>query len=316
MNNYQRALLTGATGFIGSHLTQFLVKQGIKVAVLVKQESDPWRIEDIRTSLKFIQCPSMNIEHVQEEILDFQPQVYYHLGWFGVDNHLYNDPRQIIENTKVGVQLLSAVSCAGCKLWVGLGSQAEYGPYDGPISEDSPTKPRTAYGVAKLCVALLSQEFCRLRGMEFLWLRLFSCYGPADKAIGLIPYVILSLLEGKRPSLTEGKQKYDYLYIDDVVEAIWQATCSSKGRGIFNLASGRAYTIREIATRIRDLIDPFLPLGFGEKPYPDGKVTHLEADITRLKAATGWIPKHGLDQGLQKTVAWFKENMIRCRKGI
>ncbi len=81
--------------------------------------------------------------------------------------------------------------------------------------------------------------------------------------------------------------------------------------GVYNLGSGRAVPVREIVETIRDLIDPRLPLGFGERPFAPNQVMHLEADVARLRAATGWAPAVPLRAGLERTVRWFRENRAR-----
>ena len=174
-----------------------------------------------------------------------------------------------------------------------------------------PTDPVTIYGAVKLCVYILAKKLCEAWNIDLVWFRLLASYGPMDDADHLIPFVILSLLRGEKPALTLGEQQWDYLYVTDVAEAIWKAIVTPKAQGIFNLGSGEAYTVRNIVENIRDLIDPNLPIGFGEVPYRPDQIMHLQADTSRLKKATGWSPQVHLDEGLARTVAWFKENKWR-----
>jgi nucleoside-diphosphate-sugar epimerase len=84
---------------------------------------------------------------------------------------------------------------------------------------------------------------------------------------------------------------------------------TAETEGVFNVGSGQPATIRSIAERVRDRIDPRLPLGFGEVAYRPDQVMRLEADVTRLREATGWRPRVGLDEGLTRTVSWFREHL-------
>jgi UDP-glucose 4-epimerase len=302
-----RCLVTGATGHIGSHLVRYLVERGVEVAALVRPTtSNLWRIEDIFHRLHIIKGDLCNIDHSSAAIQEFAPEIVIHLGWHGVGSGYRNDPAQITQNLSGSLKLLELAHECGCKRWIGLGSQAEYGPYDRVLTEDLPTHPVTTYGVAKLCLGLLSGKLCEAYGIGFAWLRLTAAYGPMDDEEHMIPQVILKLLRGEKPSLTLGEQRWDYLYVCDVAEAIWRTAVTPEAQGIFNLGSGEAYSIRSIAERIRDLIAPNLPLGFGEVPYRPDQIMHLQADVSRLKRASGWAPQVRLDEGLRQTVEWVK----------
>jgi nucleoside-diphosphate-sugar epimerase len=234
------------------------------------------------------------------------PEVVFHLAWYGVTSEYRNDPNQINYNLIGSLRLLQAAQQSGCNCWVGMGSQAEYGPYDVALREDLPTWPRTAYGVTKLCVGLLSRQLCEMAGVRYIWIRLLASYGPKDDVRHLIPTVIMKLLAGEKPALTLGKQRWDYLYVEDAAEAIYQVALNPQAQGVFNLGSGEAYTIRSIVERTRDIIDPRLKLGFGEVPYRPDQIMHLQADISKLQSATGWKPKIGIDDGLRRTVEWYR----------
>jgi UDP-glucose 4-epimerase len=233
-----------------------------------------------------------------------------HLAWQGVTNTARNDPEQITQNVPGMLVLCDAAHKAGCRCWVGIGSQAEYGSIQGVLTEDLPLHPSTAYGSAKLAAEMLTQKLCELYGVRFVWFRLLATYGPQDDQRHLIPSVIQKLLRGERPSLTAGGQRWDYLYITDAAEAIVRVV-SAQVHGVFNLASGEAVPVRYIVERIRDLIDPALPLGFGELPYPPDQVMRLQANISKLTLATDWKPQVCLEEGLARTVDWHRKLYIR-----
>ena len=233
-----------------------------------------------------------------------------HLAWSGVTADDRNSTLQISQNLLATLAIWEAAHAAGCKVWIGLGSQAEYGPQEGVLREDICPKPITAYGVAKLAAGLATAKMSEISGVRHTWLRLLSAYGPGDDERHMLPSVILSLLARKKPALTRGEQVWDYLYVDDAATAIVSAL-EQPISGVFNLGSGHTATIRAIVEQIRDMIDPGLPIGFGEVPYRDDQVMHLEADITRLSQATGWRPATSLQQGLQQTIEWYRERVTR-----
>lgn len=301
-----RCLVTGASGHLGSFLTERLLSQGAEVSVLLRAQSDPWRLASVLHRVNVIRSDLANIGNAASAITRANPEAVFHLAWQGVTSAFKDDPAQLTLNVRGSLDLFEIVRSSGCRLWVGLGSQSEYGRHDGMLTEDTPVRPVTAYGVGKLNVGLTTKKLCDLAGMRYVWLRLLATYGPKDDGRHLLPSVIRQLLQGERPQLTAGEQKWDYLYVEDAAEAIYQTAANERADGVFNLGSGEAHTVRSILERLRDKIDPSLPLGFGEIPYPPDQQMRLETSIERLTQATGWKPRIDLDEGLSRTVAWYK----------
>ncbi len=301
-----RCLVTGASGHLGSHLTKRLLEEGSNVAALVRPESDLWRLKDVLDQITVIRTDLSNVSEATQAITQTKPEAVFHLAWQGVTSAFKNEPGQLVDNVAGSLNLFEIARDAGSKLWVGIGSQAEYGPHDGGLTEDTPVNPKTTYGAAKLTVGLQTKELCARSGIRYLWLRLLATYGPMDDERHLIPNVIRQLLRGERPRLTRGEQLLDYLYIADAAEAIYLAAVSKRAHGVFNLGSGESHSVRSILERIRDRIDPSLQLGFGDVPYPSDQTMRLETSIDRLRQATGWSPRVELDEGLARTVDWYK----------
>lgn len=310
-----RILVTGATGFVGSHVLRRLVADGrATVAALIRATSNTWRIDDLSGRFERIEGDLQHLAAAEPAVTAFAPDVLVHLAWSGVTNAFRNDPRQI-DNVEATANLVRLGQRMGVKHWIGLGSQAEYGPHDGAIREDTPTQPTTLYGVTKLCAGMLAQHLCATSGIRFAWLRLFSAYGPMDDPSWMIPHVTLRLLRGERPALTAGEQRWEYVYVADAADAIARVAETPSAAGMFNLGSGQPETIRSIVERIRDLINRSAPLGFGEVAYRPDQVMHLEADIAKLTTATGWTPQTPLDEGLRSTVTWYREHGTETDRG-
>ena len=304
-----RCLVTGASGHLGSYLTERLVKEGAQTFILVRSQSDLWRLSGVLDRVKVLRADLSDIASVAPAISQLKPEAIFHLAWAGVTSAFKDSPEQMTLNVTGSLDLFEVVRSAGCKLWVGVGSQAEYGSHDGVLTEATPVRPLTAYGTAKLCVGLLTKKLCELSKMRYVWLRLLATYGPKDDERHLLPATIRRLLAHERPSLTPGEQRWDYLYIEDAAEAIYRVAASEEAQGVFNLGSGRSQSIRSIIERVRDMIDPALPLGFGELPYSPNQLMRLETSIDRLRRATGWTPQVGLDEGLRRTIDWYKSKV-------
>jgi UDP-glucose 4-epimerase len=301
-----RCLVTGASGHLGSYLTERLVREGAEVSILVRPQSDLWRLSDVLNRVNVLRAELADLNSVASSIKQSAPDAVFHLAWQGVTSAFKDNPEQITLNVRGSLNLFEMVRDAGCKVWVGVGSQAEYGPHEGTLTEDTPVRPVTAYGIAKLCTGLLTRKLCELTNVRYVWLRLLATYGPKDDERHLIPSVINRLLARVRPSLTLGEQCWDYLYVEDAAEAIYRVALSTEAQGVFNLGSGENESVRSILERIRDFVDPTLPLGFGEIPYPPDQLMLLKTSIDRLHQATGWSPRVKLDEGLRRTINWHR----------
>jgi UDP-glucose 4-epimerase len=297
-----RCLVTGASGHLGSYLTRLLVARGEEVTILVRDSSDLWRLDGVSDRVPVIRAQMEEIQSAKDELRRAAPDVVFHLAWSGVTADERNCPDRFVHNVAGSLELFRIVRDAGCRCWIGIGSQAEYGPQSEPLSEEMVPRPDTAYGVAKLCLGRMLETLCRQADMRFVWLRLLAVYGPKDDPRHLIPSVIESLLAGTRPSLTAGNQWWDYLYVEDAAEAIYRVATSEAG-GVFNLSSGHAETVRQIVERVRDMIDPSLPLGFGDLPHTP---VALRGDTTKFRQATGWSPETDLESGLRRTLEWHR----------
>lgn len=299
-----RIFLTGATGFLGSKILRRVLCDGHTAAILVGPESNRRRIEDCLERTTLLDGRMEDVDGWRGALESFQPQIIIHAAWRGVANTDRNDPRQA-ENIAPTTRLAALSAELGTAGFVGLGSQAEYGVVNGPIDETAPTRPTTLYGMSKLAARQLCGAICAQSGMRFSWVRVFSTYGPGDNNGWLVPYVLSALRNGERPILTRCEQKWDYLYGDDAASAIAAVAVTDRADGVLNLGSGQAPPLKETVELLRDIAAPGAALGFGELPFRNDQVMHLQADIERLTKATGWTPRWSLCEGLTETVRDF-----------
>jgi UDP-glucose 4-epimerase len=303
-----KVFLTGASGFVGSHLlTALLNSREHEVAVLLRDVKSAWRIQGAIPEVRVVEGELGDPTTYSRELEEFKPDAVAHLAWSGVGAVDRNSVDQW-RNISATLELVQASAKAGAKHWVGLGSQAEYGPCQMKVSESATTNPTTLYGAAKLSACELSGRWCRQMGLRHAWLRLFSSFGPGDNSDWLIPYVIRHLLSGESPSLTRAEQLWDYIYVEDAAEAVLSVIAQPNAMGVFNLGSGVARPLRTTIEAIAKHMKSNVPLGFGELPYRTDQVMHLEADIHRLHEVAGWHPKYGFNEAIQKTIAWYSEN--------
>jgi nucleoside-diphosphate-sugar epimerase len=298
-----RIFITGASGFLGCHLAAELLNHDHVVGALVRPTTVPWRLTEFRERLTIVEGSLDDLAALREPLRSFAPDAVVHMAWRGVGNAECNSAVQA-RNVPDTVDVVSLAGEAGAKVFVGAGSQAEYGPYDRAIREQDITRPTTLYGIAKLASGLMAGQVCTERRMRFAWLRVFSTYGAKDADHWLIPTMIRTLRSGAHMALTSCEQRWGFLHARDAAAAFRLVLTNETARGVFNLGSPDAPPLRETVTRLRDLVDPGATLGFGEVPYRPDQVMVLSSDMSRL-AALGWRPTVALGQGLRETVDWY-----------
>jgi UDP-glucose 4-epimerase len=298
-----RILVTGASGFVGSHLVRKLLAHIHSVVALLRDPSKAYRLSDCIDKIQIVRGSLEETDELEAVLKSAGVDAAYHLAWEGVTAGSRNDISQITGNVLGSLSLWNLLHQTGCGTFISTGSQAEYGISQSALSEKSPTFPVTAYGSAKLALGVLLRQLCATANMRFVWLRIFSLYGPSDDPRHMVPALIDALMKGRKPSLTAGEQRWDFLYVLDAVEALY-ACLQNPVCGVFNLGSGTTCVLREFIAKVRDHIDPSLQLGFGEMAYRPDQVMHLEADISALCEVTGWEPEIGLDEGIRRTIDW------------
>jgi len=297
-----KVIVTGAGGFVGAAFVASALAAGHDVVAMVRPLGNLQRLTASRVEIVY--ADMTDASEVKSVMQQHRPDAIVHAAWSGVSDAGRHHRSQITDNMAAILALMDAAAATGVRKFVGIGSQAEYGLLSGRVGETALPAPSSLYGAAKVAVQILAGQLCADAGIDFAWLRLFSTYGPRDNPNWLIPSTVKALLDAKRPRTTEGRQLWDYLFIDDVGDAIRAVVESKQAVGVLNLGSGTPVSIRSIIEQIRDIASPGLPLVFGEIPYKADQIWHMEANIDKLTRLSGFRPNVTLMDGLSRTVAW------------
>ena len=308
MRELHAAIVTGPTGAIGYALCKRLVGEGIKVVAIVHPGSQRLKSLGELDRVQTMACDLAELATLPARLGNMAADAFFHLAWAGTTGAGRNDMSRQVDNIRYTLDACKAAKELGCSVFVGAGSQAEYGRHDEALTPHTPCFPESGYGMAKLCAGQMSRAVCKELGMDHIWPRILSVYGPHDGKGAMIPSVIRKLLAGEKPSMTPGTQIWDYLYADDAAEALLRMALFGKDGAIYPLGSGTARPLRQYVEAIRDAIDPALPVGFGEMAFAPGQVMRLEADISALSADTGFAPKVDFESGIRQTIEWIKEH--------
>ncbi len=307
----KRAIVTGATGAIGSALVRELAEAGAEVLVFVRDESARNSNIPDHPLVRRISCAMEDLAEIRNTTgRDWD--VFYHLAWAGASGPGRNDMYLQNRNVKYALDAVAAAKRFGCRLFVGAGSQAEYGRAEGKLTPDTPVRPEMGYGYAKLCAGQMTRDYAHQLGLEHVWVRILSVYGPHDGAQSMIMSTLRKLRDGVTPEFTKAEQMWDYLYSGDAAQALRMlgeagtadtaGSASERDRGIdgriYVLGSGQARPLAEYIRQIRDIAAPGQPLGIGQLPYAPNQVMYLCADVSALTRDTGWKPETGFEAGI------------------
>lgn len=298
-------LVTGASGFVGGTLVRRLVGEGKEVHLLLRTGSNRQRLEGLR-GLHIHDADLRDAERVNRVVSEVRPRTIYHCAVYGGFSS-QNDTTAIFDtNLRGTINLLQACQRVGFDLFVNTGSSSEYGMQDHPMREDDSALPLGDYGVAKCAATMYCRSEALLKGLPVVTLRLFSPYGPWDDQRRFIPYLIRSLSTGEIPRLSTPLSVRDYVYIDDVLELYKVVTESDIMPGeVYNAGSGQQHSLGEVVANIHRIIGGPEPV-WGQEPPHRQEPEKWVADMSKSVAAFGWRPSYSLEEGLQRTVEWFR----------
>lgn len=305
----KRLIVTGGAGFIGSHLVHRLADERADVIVLTKSDSSLWRLALMGSGCRLAAADICDEAALARAFADSRPDGVFHLAAYGVDMAQQDISRAVSINVTGTINILNAMRSCGCRRIMTMGSGAEYGNHKGPVHEDAPLCPENVYASTKAAASIIAHQYAAQSGIDIVTLRPFGVYGEAEPRHKIFCHAILSMLRGEALDLTPCTQCRDYCYVGDIVDAIITAYQTEPlQNAVFNLGTGRARPLRDYIEQIRAIIKPSSAVNYGALASREREQWAPLPDVRLAKEQLHWQSSHSLEEGLEKTIGWFREN--------
>jgi dTDP-glucose 4,6-dehydratase len=320
----KKVLITGAGGFIGSHLTELCVKRGMKVKAFVRYNSrNNWGWLEESPCLR-------NIEVLTGDIRDYDSVLHAMKGCDGVLHlaaligipYSYVSPQAYIKTNIDGTyNVLQSAKELGLKNVIVTSTSETYGTAQYvPIDEKHPAVGQSPYSASKIAADQLAISYYRSFGLPVKIVRPFNTYGPRQSARAVIPTIITQILSGARElKLGNTAPTRDFTFVEDTARGFIEVACAKGLVGeAVNLGTGSEISIKDLALKIADLLGKKVKISSEAKRVRGSKteVERLCCDNAKVKANTDWVPEYKLDAGLKKTIIWVKQNLDGFKSNI
>jgi UDP-glucose 4-epimerase len=310
----KRVLVTGGSGFIGSHLVKSLLEMGAQVAVTVRYGNlvKNIRLADCWNCIQVIEADLRNRGALQA-VRRFDPECVFHLAAYQDVGQSFLQIEECFDvNAKGTANLLDA--CEGTPKFVYISTSEVYGVQSSaPFTEQMQPNPGSPYAVTKYA----AETFCRMKQRistpgSIVILRPFNAYGPYQSTKAIIPQLILKCLRSEAVETTQGEQTREFNFVADLVEGmITAAQHPGPLDGPVNLAGGEEIAIRDLVLRIAQLTNSRSPIAIGALPHRPNEIWRMYGDSKRARSELGWKPSVDLDAGLGITIDWFRGQIAR-----
>jgi UDP-glucose 4-epimerase len=304
-----KALVTGATGFVGAVLARRLLRDGAEVHAVVRESSPRWRIADIEAELSLHQLDLADGPAVGSLVSSIRPDEVYHLAAHGAYSWQADTYEIARSNVLATVAVVDACVATGCRAFVNAGSSSEYGYKSHAPGEDETLAPNSAYAAAKAFGTHYATWSAAARGLPAVTLRLYSAYGPWEDPRRLIPSLLSAAIENRLPPLAAPEISRDFVFVEDVATAFVSgaAHAAAGGTGVYNIGSGRQTSLGELVECVRRL--------FGVSVEPEWKSMDARAwdtevwvsDPSRAARELDWRAETPLEDGLVATAEWLRQ---------
>lgn len=241
----KQVIITGAGGFVGSELTKKLIVKKIGVIAVSTHFGDLFPQSELITR---IEADIKDSNHLLDNIPAGMYEAFYHFAWAGVNGPQKADPLVQLDNAKMAMSCAFLAKKIGCRKFLCSGTVAEKAVESLPLLDK--TSGGMVYGVAKHCTHLLLETYCKNIGLPFVWMQFSNIYGPQNKTGNLVSYTLGELLQDKEATFGPALQPYDFIYVDDLIEAVYRLGFCETKQNCYLIGSGEPRILRDYLIEI------------------------------------------------------------------
>ncbi|MFD4820731.1 NAD-dependent epimerase/dehydratase family protein [Peribacillus butanolivorans] len=300
----KKVIITGANGFLGSALTNFLAKKGVKIFAIVRNEHSNIERLNNDENIEVIYCNLSEITKLEQLIPDRDIDVFYHLAWSGASGHERANYKTQLQNVAHSLECANQAMVLNCKKFISIGTIGEF--MATLALKNNIVSENFTYAISKHFYHSLLDIFCYKNDIQYTWCTLSGVYGSGDNTSNLINYTIQTLLSKQEPEYTKAEQLFDFIYVEDCVRCLFEIGKRENTEKYYYIGGICPKPLREFVEEIRDTVSPNSTLGFGKRPE-DGTVYKKEwFTMNKTMQLLNFQHNYTFEQGVKKTFEWIK----------
>lgn len=302
-------VMTGGDGFIGTHATRYFASRGYEVYDIVIPES---KTKDRVKGLSNVHVVEGSMDNITDllPLLPENPIAFFHFAWAGVTPDRRSDFVYQMQNIELSTNAVRLAAAIHADKFIFPGSTMEYVYYGKPLDKNAVPSPPNAYGVAKISARYACSILCKELQIPYIYTVISGIYSEDRNDNNVIYYTISKLIHNERPSLTKLEQLWDYVHIDDVVYGLRLLAEKGKPDAFYALGHGDNWPLSNYIYKIRDIINPVLPLGIGDIPYANSQLPCSCVNLQPIYEDTGYKPRIPFEEGISRVISEVRKREI------
>lgn len=297
----KKAIVTGATGFIGTILVENLCRKGIEVIAVIRKSSVNKNKLIPRNNLNIIECDMSDIFNLSKYTQTKDVDVFFHLAWEGSAGEGRADYNVQLLNIEYTINALKVANSICCKKFVGVGSLMEF-EINYLMEKDKQIFPNNIYNISKYTAHVMSKALSSKLEIDYIWTYITNAYGEYETSPRFFNTTVKKMINKEVMDFTLADNLYDFVHVEDVVNAMYLIGKHGKNDSNYCIGSGKPEELKKYITKMRDFIDRNLDLNFGKVK---SSMIYLNKDVYSIEKTTndtGYVPKIDFEEGLERVL--------------